>query len=93
MHVSIFFLFSFVAYAFAKPIARSLRVHESITNLPSGFAPKGPAPPETTLNLRLALVQSNVSGLIDTLMDISDPTSVRYGQHLTKNEARIALRT
>ena len=79
-------LFPLFMYAFAKPITRGLRVHESLTELPSGFVLKGPASPETILNLRLALMQSNVSGLIDTLLDVSTPTSSHYGHHLTKEE-------
>ncbi|PIL32629.1 hypothetical protein GSI_05333 [Ganoderma sinense ZZ0214-1] len=36
--------------------------------------------------LSLALHPNNKTGLIDTLMDISNPSSVNYGQHLSKSE-------
>ncbi|PIL32625.1 hypothetical protein GSI_05329 [Ganoderma sinense ZZ0214-1] len=39
-----------------------------------------------TIPLTLALHPNNKTGLIDTLMEISDPSSVNYGQHLSKSE-------
>lgn len=81
-----FFLISLVAFTLGKPLSRSLQVHESAKKVPSSLTLKGPASSETTLKLRLALVQSNPSGLIDALMDVSTPTSANYGQHLTKEE-------
>ena len=42
-----------------------------------------------TIPITIALRPSNKSGLIDTLMDISDPTSSKYGQHLTRSEVRL----
>ena len=42
-----------------------------------------------TMPLTLALNPNNKTGLIDTLMDVSDPSSANYGQHLSKSEVRI----
>lgn len=46
----------------------------------------GPAAPETVLTLRFALVQNNLTGLIDTLYDVSTPSSPNYGAYLSKEE-------
>lgn len=83
-----FFFVSLLALVLGKPIIRNLQVHESVKKVPSGFTLKGPASSETTLKLRLALMQNDPAGLIDTLMDVSMPTSAHYGQHLTKEEVR-----
>ena len=65
--------------------ARTMQLHES-RQLPQGFTSLGPAPPDAILDLRIALTQSDSEGLIDTLMAVSEPSSVRYGQYLTKEE-------
>ncbi|KAI0827003.1 subtilisin-like protein [Trametes gibbosa] len=74
----------------ATPVATgalNFRVHESLRAIPSGFTEVGPASPETTLSLRLALAQSDADGVIDALYRVSDPDSASYGQHLSKQEA------
>ncbi|KAH9889378.1 family S53 protease-like protein [Cubamyces lactineus] len=64
----------------------SFRVREQRQAAPRGFTQVGPAPPDQTLSLRLALAESNPSGLIDALYSVSDPDSASYGQHLSKEE-------
>ncbi|KAJ7768843.1 Pro-kumamolisin, activation domain-containing protein, partial [Mycena metata] len=53
---------------------------------PSGFSRVGPSPPDTVLNLRLGLTQNNISGLDDTVYEVSTPGNSRYGQYLSKEE-------
>ncbi|KAJ6552831.1 peptidase S8/S53 domain-containing protein [Mycena capillaripes] len=53
---------------------------------PPGFSLVGSPPADEILTLRLALTQSNVEGLQDTVYDISMPGSPRYGQYLTQAE-------
>lgn len=77
---------SLAALALGTPVRRDLQLHESRKSTPSGFSLVGPAAPDTTLDLRLALVRGNAVGLIDALYDVSTPSSVRYGEHLTKEE-------
>ncbi|KAJ7768853.1 hypothetical protein B0H16DRAFT_1780881 [Mycena metata] len=60
---------------------------------PSGFSRVGPSPPDTVLNLRLALTQNNISGLHDTVYEVSTPGNSRYGQYLSKEEVMFALGT
>ena len=85
-------LASLFAAALGNPLARrALKVHETM-ELPEGFKAAGPASPDTVLNLRVALTQSNRDGLINALMDVSEPTSALYGQHLTKEEVSCVVR-
>ncbi|OSD07716.1 family S53 protease-like protein [Trametes coccinea BRFM310] len=67
--------------------SRDLIVHETRDALPSGFSLTGPAPADTTLKLRIALAQKTPDAVVDALLSVSDPTSDKYGQHLSKNEA------
>lgn len=79
--------FVLVRVAAASPLAATtFRVHELRPAVPSGFTAVGPAPPQTTLSLRLALAQGDPDGLIDALYRVSDPDSETYGQYLSKEE-------
>lgn len=80
------FFASLLALALAKPMGRSLKVHESREGVPDGFSLQGSASPDTTLKLRIALVQSNFAELERQLYDVSTPSSVNYGKHLSKSE-------
>ncbi|KAF7342124.1 Serine protease S53 [Mycena venus] len=53
---------------------------------PDGFSRVGPSPANKILNLRLALAQNDISGLHDTVYDVSTPGNPRYGQYLSKEE-------
>ena len=78
------------AFVCGTPLERrSMRVHESRSTIPHGFANQGPAAPDTVLNMRIALTQSDPAGLEDALMAVSTPGSASYGQHLTKEEVCI----
>ncbi|KAI0646155.1 subtilisin-like protein [Trametes meyenii] len=89
-----FFVSSLLVFAsFGSAPASSLAaastafsVHELRQSIPYGFTKVGPAAPETNITLRIALAQSDPNGIIDALYSVSDPESVSYGQHLTKNE-------
>ncbi|KAH9896586.1 family S53 protease-like protein [Cubamyces lactineus] len=84
----------FTALALATPLSqtvpkfsRDLLVHESRDVLPAGFSLAGPATPDTPLKLRIALVQKNSDAVVDALYSVSDPSSEKYGQHLSKDQA------
>ncbi|KZT71785.1 hypothetical protein DAEQUDRAFT_755611 [Daedalea quercina L-15889] len=70
----------------ATPMRRSMQVHEARADLPSGYTLTGPASPQTVLTLRLALAQNNITGLVDTLYDVSTPSSANYGAYLSKEK-------
>ncbi|KAH9915907.1 family S53 protease [Fomitopsis serialis] len=78
---------SALGVAWGNPLARrTLQLHEARAAAPSGYTLISSASPDTVLNLRVALVQSNIDGLLDTLYDVSDPESPNYGEYLTKEE-------
>lgn len=78
------FLYLGLTFATSRPRA-SFHVLEKREVVPYGFSSVGPAPPEKTISLRLALA-NNEDALIDKLYSVSDPSSPKYGQHLTKEE-------
>ncbi|KZT64349.1 subtilisin-like protein [Daedalea quercina L-15889] len=76
-------LSSLAAYsAFGRSVPKSRR-----DSAPSGFTLTGTASSDTPLTLKIALTQSNPSGLEEALYDVSTPSSANYGQHLSKDEA------
>ncbi|OSX61672.1 hypothetical protein POSPLADRAFT_1143941 [Postia placenta MAD-698-R-SB12] len=74
------------ATACATPLRRGMRVHEALKSVPSGYVLNGPAPPDTVLTFKLALVQNDPNGLVDALYDVSAPDGPKYGQYLSKEE-------
>ena len=89
MHTVGLLFFSFIASSLSQPVARNLRLHETRSSVPPGFSLVGSADADTVLNLRLGLVSSNVDELVETLYDVSTPSSANYGQHLSRSEVRI----
>ncbi|OJT13754.1 Tripeptidyl-peptidase SED2 [Trametes pubescens] len=82
-------LLAFVSFgiAAASPLATTtFRVHELRSAVPSGYTEIGPASPQTTLSLRLALAQSDPEGVADALYRVSNPDSDSYGQYLSREE-------
>lgn len=77
-------LLAALSTAFASP-------HERRASAPSAFVHLGAAHSSSSINLRIALVESNATGLIDALYATSDPASPQYGQHLSKDEVRINI--
>ncbi|VDB87353.1 unnamed protein product [Peniophora sp. CBMAI 1063] len=65
---------------------RSLLLHEKRDTHPASFVSHGPAASDAPLRLRIALVQSDIAGLKDKLMEVSTPGNAAYGQHLSKDE-------
>ena len=83
----------FSSLAVATPLSsslfsRDLLVHEARDVLPLGFSLAGPAAPHTPLKLRIALTQNNPDAIVDALYSVSNPSSDKYGQHLSKTEVR-----
>ncbi|KAH8108267.1 family S53 protease-like protein [Phellopilus nigrolimitatus] len=75
---------SLVAAVAANPVFHNLVLHEKREGAPNGFIKLGAAPADQVLNLRLALVNSDMPGLESSLYAVSTPGSALYGQHLTK---------
>jgi tripeptidyl-peptidase-1 len=64
------------------------QVLEKRDNPPDGFSRIGSSPADKILSLRLALAQNDISGLHDTVYDVSTPGNSRYGQYLSQEEVR-----
>ncbi|KAI0663984.1 family S53 protease-like protein [Cubamyces menziesii] len=89
LKVTALLAFVCLGVAVATPLdasSTSFRVREQRQAVPRGFTEVGPAPQDQTLSLRLALAESNPSGLIDALYSVSDPDSASYGHHLSKEQ-------
>ncbi|KAI1787575.1 family S53 protease [Ganoderma leucocontextum] len=80
-------LSSLFSLALAAPSLHERRhVVRSVSEVPHGFSYLQKASQEQTLNLRIALIQNNATGLEKALYDVSNPASENYGNHLTKAE-------
>ena len=80
----------------------NLAVKHSWAKIPYGWEYQSPAPSDHVFELQIGLKQDRIDDLIDNLMEISDPTNLRYvaclycphlltikfryGQYLTKEE-------
>ena len=74
--------------AFASSHFSNHIVHESRYSAPNGFSRLSTASANQTLDLRIALANSNISGLEEMLYAASTPGNSLYGQHLSKEEVR-----
>ncbi|KAF7375853.1 Peptidase S53 domain-containing protein [Mycena sanguinolenta] len=63
--------------------ATALVVHESISDAPSGVEVLGSPSPTQEIELIVAMVQSNITGLAKVVDAVSFPSSPSYGQYLT----------
>ncbi|KAJ7639544.1 subtilisin-like protein [Roridomyces roridus] len=88
---ALFVLASFISLAAASSAFENFVVQESRQSAPDAFAHLGPAAGDSMINLRIALPSQNVSGLEADLLDVSDPKSANYGNHLSKDEANAFL--
>lgn len=59
---------------------------EQAVEVPDGWTVAGPSDPEASVELTFAVKQQNLQELHDTLMRVSDPQSVTYGEHLSNDE-------
>lgn len=79
---------SVLATALANSDFLSMVVHDRRSSAPEGFVRSRAAETSLNMRMRIALRQSNITGLHDELIEISTPASARYGQHLTKEQVR-----
>ncbi|KAJ5666609.1 hypothetical protein N7462_011018 [Penicillium macrosclerotiorum] len=86
MKSSVLFL-GFVAISVtAVPAPSNYEVHERRDYIPNYWAEGKRLDGSTTLPVRVGLTQSNLNHGHDLLMEISNPFSSRYGQHMTEAE-------
>jgi tripeptidyl-peptidase-1 len=73
-------LLSFSALVRIEPDAL---LHTPATLATHGWSIVGPSSPSTMLELTFLVKQTNVNALKDALLEVSDPTNVKYGNHLS----------
>ena len=78
---------AFATFVTALPTNTNHVVHEKRSGS-SNWSPIQGAKPDgrITLPIRIGLTESNLHRGDDTLMEVSDPTSEKYGKHLTAEE-------
>ncbi|KAJ6556181.1 family S53 protease [Mycena capillaripes] len=89
MHLAFFLCLaaiSKISGASPKVDPRAMIVHESVTDIPAGFAHVGTISLDEEITLRVALANSDIVGLQQKTYAVSDPTSTLYGQHLTPEQ-------
>ncbi|XP_006462127.1 hypothetical protein AGABI2DRAFT_193429 [Agaricus bisporus var. bisporus H97] len=73
----------------ASPLARrwdDFAEKHAWVEVPRGWEMVSEAPSDHTFDLRIGVKSSGMEQLIENLMQTSDPTHSRYGQHLSKEE-------
>lgn len=61
-------------------------MHEKRSSAPEGFVYHGIPSPDEKITLQVSLRSHNITGLEERLWDISDPNSLNYGKHMSKEE-------
>ena len=83
---------AFATLSNALPTSANHVVHEKRSGSSSWSQMQGAKPDgRITLPVRIGLTQSNLHRGDDILMEVSDPTSDKYGKHLTTEEVRRPL--
>lgn len=80
-----------LSFVFSLPLT-SWKRHESRTSLPHGWTIVGRAKPQTSLPLRVALAQPNLSEISHLLLDVSHPDSPNYGAHWSADKVAKTFR-
>ncbi|KAJ5565531.1 hypothetical protein N7535_007169 [Penicillium sp. DV-2018c] len=79
-------LCALAAWALAAPTAPEYQLHERRDVIPKAWVEGKELDPKVSLPVRIGLTQSNLDYGHDLLMDLSDPSSSRYGQHLSTEQ-------
>lgn len=85
MYAAVLLVFFLLPITLGRPShdRRGLVVRSQLSGPPSGFI-SGGSPASGSVKLTMALPQSNATGLHQALLDVSNPSSSSYRQHLTK---------
>lgn len=71
-------------------LSSTMVLHESISHVPSEFKALGSPPATGKIDLLIAIVQSNITGLASVVDAVSFPSSPSYRQYLTAAEVSCA---
>ena len=84
-------LISPVLHVNAAPSA-AVTVFEKLGGIPQGWKQEGAVPASNRLHFRVALKQENAYEFEQHVIDISTPGHPKYGQHMSHQELKRALR-
>lgn len=84
-------LAAFLATSSASPLSIPHVVHEKRTSAPHGWVKRAELGRRMVLPMRIALAQENLHKGDDWLMDVSHPTSSKYGQHWSAEDIATAF--
>ncbi|CCG84906.1 unnamed protein product [Taphrina deformans PYCC 5710] len=80
-------LYGLLATVYAHPRPTENHVlHERRDSLPAGWSHKGDSNKDARFRLKIALTQQNTDNLEAIVMEVSDPTSPKYGKYYTHQE-------
>ena len=82
----------YIATLLSAATAASHLVKEHLQDVPEGWLKVGIPASFRPLHFRIAMTQPNEALFEQTLLDISSPRNVRYGQHLKRDELKEMLR-
>ncbi|EKM59772.1 uncharacterized protein PHACADRAFT_250501 [Phanerochaete carnosa HHB-10118-sp] len=82
---SAWIVLALAAFTAAAPTTHTVKIKETV-NVPRGWTKRDEAPRDLTVDLRIALPQSNFPLLEQHLWEVSDPFNERYGAHLSQEE-------
>ncbi|KAM3419686.1 Tripeptidyl-peptidase SED1 [Cercospora zeina] len=82
---------AFVASCSASPVSTPHVLHESRDSLPHGWVKRDRINGSTIVPMRIALTQSNLHKGEEWLMEVSHPTSEKYGKHWTPEDVAAAF--
>lgn len=85
MHLSTLSLATLVAAVMAMPRSDYV-LHEKRNLASTAWAKLDAVPEDTSLPMRIGLKQGNLHKGGDLLMEVSDPTSAKYGKYYTADE-------
>ncbi|KAI9925294.1 hypothetical protein ASPWEDRAFT_121564 [Aspergillus wentii DTO 134E9] len=86
MKSPILLLGALAASVLAVPAPHDYTVHERRSEMPSSWSQAKRVHQSISLPMRIGLTQSNLDRGHDLLMEVSDPSSSRYGKHYTAQE-------
>ncbi|KAJ5215379.1 uncharacterized protein N7498_001786 [Penicillium cinerascens] len=86
MKTSILLLGAAAIGAIAVPAPHSYELHEKRESMPTSWIEGKRLDGSTSLPVRIGLTQSNLDHGHDLLMQMSDPFSSRYGQHMSESD-------
>lgn len=85
------FVLGIISLSIASPTPHQLVRHEKRATSPHWIR-RSRVAPEIRLPVQIALTQSNLHAAHDRLMEISDPRSEKYGQHMSAKEVASLFR-